>query len=73
VAFASYFAWFNLIHWYAVSRLSAFLFFTPIFGVLFGTLFLSEEFTPSLMIGLPLVCLGIFLVNWTGASTRRAS
>ena len=57
-----------------VSRLSAFLFFTPIFGVLFGTFFLSEAFTPSLMIGLPLVCLGIFLVNWrTGASTRRAS
>jgi len=57
-----------------VSRLSAFLFFTPIFGVLFGTFFLSEEFTASLMIGLPLVCLGIFLVNWkTGAFTRRAS
>jgi drug/metabolite transporter (DMT)-like permease len=74
VAFASYFVWFKLIHRYAVSRLSAFLFFTPIFGVLFGILFLSEEFTPSLMIGLPLVCLGIFLVNWkTGASTRRAS
>ena len=74
VAFASYFAWFKLIHRYAVSRLSAFLFFTPIFGVLFGTLFLSEEFTLSLMVGLPLVCLGIFLVNWrTGTSTRRAS
>jgi drug/metabolite transporter (DMT)-like permease len=74
VAFASYFVWFKLIHQYAVSRLSAFTFFGPLFGVLFGTLFLSEEFTASLIIGLPLVCLGIFLVNWrTGASTRRAS
>ncbi len=74
VAFASYLVWFGLIHRYAVSRLSAFLFFAPLFGVLSGTLFLSEELTLSLMIGLPLVCLGIFLVNWKPrTSTRRAS
>jgi len=64
VAFMTYFIWFKLIHEYSVSRLSAFTFFTPIFGVLFGILFLNEEFTPSLMIGLPLVSMGIFLVNW---------
>jgi len=64
VAFASYFVWFKLIHEYAVSRLSAFTFFTPIFGVLFGILFVGEELTLSLMVGLPLVCLGIFFVNW---------
>jgi drug/metabolite transporter (DMT)-like permease len=64
VAFMSYLIWFKLIHAYSVSRLSAFTFFTPIFGVLFGILFLKEELTVSLMIGLPLVCLGIYLVNW---------
>ena len=64
VAFISYFGWFMLIHRYSVSRLSAFTFFTPLFGVLSGTILLGEEFTVSLMIGLPLVCLGIFLVNW---------
>jgi drug/metabolite transporter (DMT)-like permease len=64
VAFISYFVWFKLIHEYSVSRLSAFTFFTPIFGVLFGILFLSEEFTLSLMVGLPMVSLGIFFVNW---------
>ena len=64
VAFMSYFIWFKLIHAYSVSRLSAFTFFTPIFGVLFSILFLHEEFTASLTVGLPLVCLGIFLVNW---------
>jgi drug/metabolite transporter (DMT)-like permease len=64
VAFASYFVWFRLIHEYSVSRLSAFTFFTPIFGVLFGIVFVGEEFTPSLMLGLPLVCLGICFVNW---------
>ena len=29
-----------------------------------GTLFLNEEFTVSLMVGLPMVSLGIFFVNW---------
>ena len=62
--FFSLFIWFKLIHDYPVSRLSAFTFFTPVFGVLSGFLFLGEELTVSLMIGLPLVCLGIFLVNW---------
>ena len=64
VAFISYFIWFKLIHEYSVSRLSAFTFFTPIFGVLFGILFLNEELTVSLMVGLPLVSTGIFFVNW---------
>ncbi len=64
VAFISYFVWFKLIHEYSVSRLSAFTFFTPIFGVLFGVLILHEEMTISLMIGLPMVSMGIFMVNW---------
>ena len=64
IAFITYFVWFKLIHEYSVSRLSAFTFLTPIFGVLFGVFFLHEELTVSLMIGLPLVSAGIFLVNW---------
>ncbi len=64
VAFMSYFIWFKLIHEYSVSRLSAFTFLAPIYGVFFGILFLKEEFTLSLMVGLPMVCLGIFFVNW---------
>jgi drug/metabolite transporter (DMT)-like permease len=64
VAFISYFIWFKLIHNYSVSRLSAFTFFTPIFGVLFSILFLGEEFTFSLKVGLLMVSMGIFFVNW---------
>lgn len=64
VAFISYFIWFRLIHNYSVSKLSAFTFFTPIFGVLFGIFFLDEELTVSLMVGLPMVSMGIFFVNW---------
>jgi drug/metabolite transporter (DMT)-like permease len=64
IAFITYFVWFKLIHEYSVSRLSVFTFLTPIFGVLFGVIFLHEELTVSIMIGLPLVSTGIFLVNW---------
>jgi len=73
VAFMSYFVWFKLIHSYSVSRLSAFTFLTPLFGVLFGILFLSEEFTISLMVGLPLVSLGIFFVNWKKRTAQKRS
>jgi len=71
VGFISLLVWFRLIHNYPVSRLSAFTFFGPIFGVLFGVLFLGEELTVSLMIGLPLVCLGIFFVNWKKVSPNE--
>jgi len=64
IAFVTYLVWFKLVHKYSVSRLSAFTFFAPIFGVLFGILLLHEEFTVSLMVGLPMVSMGIFLVNW---------
>lgn len=72
VAFLSYFIWFWLIHEYSVSRLSAFTFFTPIFGVLFGVVFMGEELTLSLVVGLPMVCVGILFVNWRRRQ-RRAS
>ena len=39
-------------------------FIASIFGVLFGILFLNEEFTISLMVRLPMVSVGIFFVNW---------
>jgi drug/metabolite transporter (DMT)-like permease len=53
-----------MIHQYSVSKLSAFTFLTPMFGVFSGVLFLHKELTDSLIIDLPLVSAGIFLVNW---------
>ena len=64
VAFLSYLVWFELIHRYPVSLLHAFTFFTPVFGVfLSGALILGEIISPSLVVALTLVSLGMILVN----------
>jgi drug/metabolite transporter (DMT)-like permease len=64
VAFASYLVWFWLIQVYPVSNISAFTFFTPIFGILLGGLLLQEPLTATLLIGGGLVTSGMILVNW---------
>ncbi len=69
VAFVSYLVWFWLIQVYPVSNLSAFTFFTPLFGVLLGGLLLHEPLTAKLLSGAGLVTGGMILVNWP--ETRR--
>ncbi|HVN97179.1 MAG TPA: DMT family transporter [Syntrophorhabdaceae bacterium] len=65
IAFASYFVWFKLIYRYPVAKLAAFTFLTPIFGVFFGVLFYKEQLTVWLVLGLLLVCMGIYCANYT--------
>jgi drug/metabolite transporter (DMT)-like permease len=63
VAFISYIAWFWLVRTYPPTRVTAFTFLSPVFGVLAGNLMLGEAFTPSLAAALALVAFGIYLVN----------
>ncbi len=62
-AFASYLAWFWLLERYPASHLSAFTFWTPIYGMLFGWMILGEPVTPALAGAIALVAAGIYLVN----------
>lgn len=71
VAFISYIAWFWLIRNYSPTRVTAFTFLTPVFGVLAGNLMLGEAFTPSLAAALLLVAFGIYLVNRPGAADAK--
>jgi drug/metabolite transporter (DMT)-like permease len=64
IAFASYLAWFKLIHIYPVATLSVFTFLTPIFGVLSGVIFMKDQLTAGLLLGLIVVCIGIYLTNY---------
>jgi len=63
VAFFSYLLWFWMIHHFSVSRLAAFTFLVPLFGVIFSGLVLDEPLPPPLWGGLVLVAAGIYLVN----------
>jgi drug/metabolite transporter (DMT)-like permease len=64
VAFASYLMWFKLIHTYPVSELAVFTFLTPVFGVVCGAIFLGEQLTTGLIVGLLLVSGGIYVTNY---------
>ncbi len=62
-AFASYLAWMWMLGRYPATKISAFVFLTPLFALLFGTLLLGEPVTPTLLAALGLVAMGIVLVN----------
>ena len=55
--------WFALIVKYSASRLSAFTFLTPLFGVAAGHFLLGEPLTPAFALAVALVALGLILVN----------
>lgn len=60
----SYVVWFWLLRHYPASDLSTFAFLTPVFGLLFGALLLSEPVGPQLLIALGLLAVGLFLVAY---------
>jgi len=62
-AFASYLVWMWMLGRYPATRISVFVFLTPMFALLFGALWLKEAVTPSLLAALAGVALGIVLVN----------
>ncbi|HEY6700337.1 MAG TPA: EamA family transporter [Pseudolabrys sp.] len=55
--------WFALIARYSASRLSAFTFLTPLFGVTAGHLVLGEPLAPAFAAAVALVAAGLLLVN----------
>jgi drug/metabolite transporter (DMT)-like permease len=56
--------WFWLIKCYRAGEVTAFTFFTPVFGVLAGALVLGESVAPGFAAAVALVALGILLVTW---------
>ena len=64
VAFASYLAWFWLLTRYYAARLSVLSFLTPLFGMLFGVVFLSEPLSGTFAFAALLIAGGIALVNF---------
>jgi drug/metabolite transporter (DMT)-like permease len=59
----TYVLWFWLMARYPASGLSSFAFLSPVFGVMFGGLLLSEPITVNLLTGLAMIAAGLVLVN----------
>jgi drug/metabolite transporter (DMT)-like permease len=59
----TFIAWFALIVKFSASRLSAFTFLTPLFGVAFGHLILHDPLTPAFALAVALVAGGLIQVN----------
>lgn len=62
-AFASYLAWMWMLGHYPATKISVFVFFTLLFALLFGALWLHESVTAGLLAALATVAVGIVLVN----------
>jgi drug/metabolite transporter (DMT)-like permease len=70
VGFLSYFVWLRLIQLYPVSKVSSFIFLSPLAGVLLSGLLLKEELPVLLWVGLALVASGLYLVNRSSGAGR---
>ena len=62
-AFVSYLAWMWMLAHYPATKMSVFVFLTPVFALLFGVGWLGEPVSAGLLGALALVSLGIVLVN----------
>jgi drug/metabolite transporter (DMT)-like permease len=60
--------WVRLLAGYPPTRVSAFMFLTPVFGLFMSSLILLESLTGFVLAGAALVAAGIYLVN----TDRRA-
>lgn len=73
LAFVSFLAWYWLLSTYSPTRIAAFTFLTPVFGVIMGNLFLGEALTASLGIALALIAFGLTLVNRPTSAPKPAA
>jgi drug/metabolite transporter (DMT)-like permease len=63
VVSVTYLVWFALVVRYSATRLSAFTFLTPLFGVAAGHVVLGEPLTIPFVVAVALVAVGLVLVN----------
>jgi drug/metabolite transporter (DMT)-like permease len=63
IAAASYLFWFWLLRHYLASKVAAFSFLTPMFGLLFGFFLGGDPINSSLIAAFISIVLGIYLVN----------
>jgi drug/metabolite transporter (DMT)-like permease len=66
----TYLAWFALVRTFSASKLSAFTFITPLFGVVAGYFIMHDTLTLAFAAAAVLVISGLYLVNRPGPRSR---
>lgn len=61
--FLSFLAWMWLLGRYPATRVASFSFFTPLFTLIFGALWLGEAVTPGVLAAIAAVAVGMALMN----------
>jgi drug/metabolite transporter (DMT)-like permease len=67
--FLSLLAWMWLLGRYPATRIASFSFFTPLFTLVFGTLWLGETITPGVLAAIAAVAVGMTLMNQPAKAT----
>src|SRR5205814_10174998 len=65
--------WFGLVKSYSASKLSAFTFITPLFGVVAAYFILHDTLTIAFGVAAPLVIAGLYLVNRPDAARAEVA
>jgi drug/metabolite transporter (DMT)-like permease len=68
--FFSFLIWMWLLGRYPVTRVSSFSFFTPLFTLLFGALWLGEAVTSGVVLAIAAVAVGMVLMNRPARAAR---
>jgi hypothetical protein len=61
--FVSFLIWMWMLGRYPATRMSSFVFFTPLFALLFGAWWLDETVTPGVLVAIGAVAAGMALMN----------
>lgn len=61
--FLSFLIWMWMLGRYPATRMSTFVFFAPLFSLVFGALWLGERVTPGVLLAIAAVALGLWLMN----------
>ncbi|MFZ2219070.1 MAG: DMT family transporter [Rhodoferax sp.] len=71
VSFVSFLVWFWLLRQYLAAQLGVFSFLTPMFGIVFGALWLGERIESSFLVGAVPLMAGIVLVSGHAWLTQK--
>ncbi|MDO5713592.1 MAG: DMT family transporter [Tissierellia bacterium] len=64
ISSTAFLLWYFLLRYHKVGEISIYRLFIPIFGALLSVIFLNDPFTINILVGMILVVIGLFVLNY---------